>query len=124
MALRSKHSNGANIKDTSSTTSPIYNHNNTASNMSMTNIYSLKKRSCSRKVEKSGGSVIGLLEAMKNSSPPRVRCNLELETIFDYNTLCADTTIDEMQQYRAWMVKINSLFTPFLIICGFSSIVI
>jgi hypothetical protein len=111
MALRSKHSNGVNIKDTSSTTPPIYGHNNTAANMSTANIYSLKKRSCSRKVEKSGGSVIGLLEAMKNSSPPRARCNLQLESIFDYNTLCADSTINEMQHYRAWMVKTNLFFS-------------
>ena len=104
MAIRSKHINGGNMKDISSVAPPsMYNHNNMPSSLSPASNYSLRRRSSSRKLEKND-SVFGLLEAMKDSSPPRIRCNVESESVFDYNTLCTNTTVDQMQYYRAWKV--------------------
>ena len=102
MAIRSKHINGGNMKDISSVAPPSM-YNNMPSSLSPASNYSLRRRSSSRKLEKND-SVFGLLEAMKDSSPPRIRCNVESESVFDYNTLCTNTTVDQMQYYRAWKV--------------------
>ena len=91
------------MKDISSVTPSMYNQNNMPSSLSPVSNYSSRRRLSSRKVEKND-FVFGLLEAMKDSSPPRVRCNVESESVFDYNTLCTNTTVDQMEYCRSWKV--------------------
>ena len=110
MAYRSKHNAG--VKDPSSVTSSMF-HIASLSSASSNGLFTYppatssgptfstsKRRLSSRQID--NGSVLDLVEAMKDSSPPRVRCS----SLDSLNDKSCKVTRD--MQYRAWMVSILS----------------